>query len=284
MRRTFFTIPLRSGWRDERLKGHEGVVTRFVPRQMLDAPGLKTMDRQHHVCRIKRMNEMGDDARPLASLRRSSVSHPLYIQGTCDPIVYLDVLFVKMRHEGRVVNRAVYIAVGVKMDGFKDVLGLWTSATEGAKLWLTILTELRTQNSAHRPKFPTPPKLPASRTCRSLFHGSRRLPGLADRHLTEAAGFPDLPIVISRKPPVSRICRSSSYGNRRFPGLTDRHLTEAVRFPDLPIVISRKPPVSRICRSSSHGNRRLPGLADRHFRETTGFPDLTIVMWFIPPS
>jgi putative transposase len=58
-------------------------------------------------------------------------------------IVYLDVLFVKMRHEGRVVNRAVYVAVGVKMDGFKDVLGLWTSATEGAKLWLMILTELR---------------------------------------------------------------------------------------------------------------------------------------------
>ena len=60
------------------------------------------------------------------------------------PIIYLDALYVKMRHEGRVVNRAVYIAVGIKLDGFKDVLGLWTGDnTEGSKFWLTILTELR---------------------------------------------------------------------------------------------------------------------------------------------
>ena len=41
-------------------------------------------------------------------------------------IIYLDALYVKMRHEGRVENRAVYVAVGIGMDGFKDVLGLWT--------------------------------------------------------------------------------------------------------------------------------------------------------------
>lgn len=48
-----------------------------------------------------------------------------------------------MRHEGRVENRAVYVAIGVNMEGRKEVLGLWTSASEGAKFWLTILTELR---------------------------------------------------------------------------------------------------------------------------------------------
>jgi putative transposase len=58
-------------------------------------------------------------------------------------IVYLDALFVKMRHEGRVENRAVYVAIGVDMDGRKDVLGLWTSSNEGAKFWLSVLTELR---------------------------------------------------------------------------------------------------------------------------------------------
>ena len=62
---------------------------------------------------------------------------PLY------PIVYLDALFVKMRHEGRVENRAVYVAIGVDMEGRKDVLGLWTSASEGAKFWLGVLTELK---------------------------------------------------------------------------------------------------------------------------------------------
>lgn len=58
-------------------------------------------------------------------------------------IVYLDALYVKMRHEGRVENRAVYVAMGVDLEGKKDVLGLWTSANEGAKFWLSVLTELK---------------------------------------------------------------------------------------------------------------------------------------------
>jgi putative transposase len=62
---------------------------------------------------------------------------PLY------PILYLDALMVKMRHEGKVENRAVYVAIGIDLDGRKDVLGLWTSANEGAKFWLQVLTELR---------------------------------------------------------------------------------------------------------------------------------------------
>jgi putative transposase len=62
---------------------------------------------------------------------------PLY------PILYLDALYVKMRHEGRVENRAVYVAIGVDLNGHKDVLGLWTSGSEGAKFWLGVLTELK---------------------------------------------------------------------------------------------------------------------------------------------
>ena len=58
-------------------------------------------------------------------------------------MVFLDALYVKMRHEGRVENRAVYVALGINLEGRKDVLGLWTSATEGAKFWLNVLTELR---------------------------------------------------------------------------------------------------------------------------------------------
>jgi putative transposase len=62
---------------------------------------------------------------------------PLY------PILYLDALYVKMRHEGRVENRAVNVAIGVELNGHKDVLGLWTSGSEGAKFWLGVLTELK---------------------------------------------------------------------------------------------------------------------------------------------
>jgi putative transposase len=59
------------------------------------------------------------------------------------PIVYLDALYVKMRDNGQVQNRAVYVAIGVNMEGVKNVLGLWTSANEGAKFWLQVLTEIR---------------------------------------------------------------------------------------------------------------------------------------------
>ena len=58
-------------------------------------------------------------------------------------VIFLDALFVKMRHEGRVENRAVYVAIGINLEGRKEVLGLWTSASEGAKFWLNVLTELR---------------------------------------------------------------------------------------------------------------------------------------------
>jgi putative transposase len=59
------------------------------------------------------------------------------------PILYLDALYVKMRNEGRVENRAVYVAIGIDLLGRKEVLGLWTSANEGAKFWLSVLTDLR---------------------------------------------------------------------------------------------------------------------------------------------
>ncbi len=59
------------------------------------------------------------------------------------PVVYLDALVVKIRQKGSVQNRSVYIAVGIGVDGRKDVLGMWIHDTEGAKFWLGILGELR---------------------------------------------------------------------------------------------------------------------------------------------
>ncbi|MBT6048212.1 MAG: IS256 family transposase [Candidatus Scalindua sp.] len=59
------------------------------------------------------------------------------------PIVYLDAIHLKIRTEGKVQNRAVYVALGVTMEGQKDLLGLWIGQSEGAKFWLNILTELQ---------------------------------------------------------------------------------------------------------------------------------------------
>lgn len=59
------------------------------------------------------------------------------------PIVYLDALRVKIRVEGVVQNRCLYLAIGVNLEGKKETLGLWTAENEGAKFWLSVLTELQ---------------------------------------------------------------------------------------------------------------------------------------------
>lgn len=59
------------------------------------------------------------------------------------PILYLDALQVKVKDQGRVANKAIYLAIGVNMQGIKEVLGMWTSENEGAKFWLSIITELK---------------------------------------------------------------------------------------------------------------------------------------------
>lgn len=58
-------------------------------------------------------------------------------------VLWLDALMVKIRHEGVVQNKAVYVAIGLRLDGTKEVLGLWIEGTEGAKFWMRVLSELR---------------------------------------------------------------------------------------------------------------------------------------------
>jgi putative transposase len=59
------------------------------------------------------------------------------------PLVFLDAIRVKVRDEGTVRNKAVYVALGVRPDGTKEVLGLWIEQTEGAKFWLRVMNELK---------------------------------------------------------------------------------------------------------------------------------------------
>ena len=59
------------------------------------------------------------------------------------PIVFFDCLVVKVRQDKRIINKAVYVALGIDLTGKKDVLGLWISENEGAKFWLGNLTEMK---------------------------------------------------------------------------------------------------------------------------------------------
>jgi len=58
-------------------------------------------------------------------------------------IVYFDALVVKVRQDKRIINKAVYVALGIDLTGRKDILGLWISENEGAKFWLNNFTEMK---------------------------------------------------------------------------------------------------------------------------------------------
>ena len=59
------------------------------------------------------------------------------------PIVFLDCIVVKIRQDNRVINKAIYLALGVNTEGQKELLGMWVSQNEGAKFWMSVLTEIQ---------------------------------------------------------------------------------------------------------------------------------------------
>ena len=59
------------------------------------------------------------------------------------PVIYLDCIHAKVRDAGSVRAKAIYLAIGINMEGHKEILGLWIAQTEGAKFWLSVVTELK---------------------------------------------------------------------------------------------------------------------------------------------
>src|SRR5208282_5915561 len=72
----------------------------------------------------------------------------------CFPLVFFDAIRVKIREEGFVRNKAVYIALGILADGTKEILGIWIEQTEGAKFWLRVMNELKTRGVGERRRHP----------------------------------------------------------------------------------------------------------------------------------
>ncbi|MBY1677531.1 IS256 family transposase, partial [Clostridioides difficile] len=59
------------------------------------------------------------------------------------PIVFMDAIHYKVRSEGRIINKAAYIAIGVNLEGIKEVLGIWIGENESSKYWLKVLTDVK---------------------------------------------------------------------------------------------------------------------------------------------
>ena len=65
------------------------------------------------------------------------------------PIVYMDCIVLKIRQDKRVINKAIYLALGINVEGHKELLGMWMSENEGAKFWLSVLTDLQNRGVKH---------------------------------------------------------------------------------------------------------------------------------------
>jgi putative transposase len=106
-----------------------GLSTRDIQGHLRDLYGMEVSPQLISTITDAVLEEVGRwQSRPL---------DPLYA------LVFFDALRVKMRDEGTVRNKAVYLAIGVTPDGRKDVLGIWIEQTEGAKFWLRVMTELK---------------------------------------------------------------------------------------------------------------------------------------------
>ena len=110
----------------------------------LYAQGMSVRDIQGHLREIYQtevspelISEVTDEVLEEVERWRSRPLDEVY------PIVYFDALVTRIREGSRVVKKSVYIALGLNLQGHKEVLGMWVGATEGAKFWLGILTELK---------------------------------------------------------------------------------------------------------------------------------------------
>ena len=106
--------------------------------------GISTRDMQ---CQLKELYGVDVSADLISTVTNSVIDEVREWQNrpldSLYPIVYLDALMIKVRSEGKVVNKSAYLAIGINMEGLKEVLGIWLGETEGAKFWVTILTELK---------------------------------------------------------------------------------------------------------------------------------------------
>ena len=110
----------------------------------LYARGLSTREIQRHLEEIYKVevspaliSQVTDAIQEEVTLWQSRPLEAVY------PILYLDALQVKIRDGSHVRNKAIYMVIGINLQGLKEVLGLWIEQTEGAKFWLQILTDLR---------------------------------------------------------------------------------------------------------------------------------------------
>lgn len=159
----------RNGYREKKVKSDFGEVKISIPRDRncdfeprvvrnyendisgiedqvigMYSKGMSTRDISSHLKSIygidvshTLVSKITDRVLPLAQEWQNRVLDMIY------PIVFMDAIHYKVRSEGRIINKAAYIAIGINLEGVKDVLGIWVGENESSKYWLKVLTDIK---------------------------------------------------------------------------------------------------------------------------------------------
>lgn len=107
----------------------KGMTTRDIAEQIKNIYGIEASP--------SLISGITDKIIPIVKEWQNRALEPIY------PIIFMDAIHYKVRQEGRVINKAAYIVIGVNVDGIKDVLGIWVGENETSKYWLVVLNELK---------------------------------------------------------------------------------------------------------------------------------------------
>ena len=137
----------RQGEYEPKLVGkHKKMLDEEIERKIISmyAKGMTTGDMEAHIQELygldisdSTISRITDKVLPIAKEWQSRVLESIYA------VVYMDAIHYHVRQDGRIIKKAVYIAIGINLDGIKDVLGLWVGENETSKFWLSVINEIK---------------------------------------------------------------------------------------------------------------------------------------------
>lgn len=133
------------------VKKHQTTLTGDIEEKIISmyAKGMTTKDIESHIqeiygleCSDTTISRITDKVLPVVREWQSRPLEEIYA------VVFMDAIHFHVRSEGQIVKKAVYIAIGIRMDGIKEVMGMWVGENESAKFWLSVMNGLKNRGVA----------------------------------------------------------------------------------------------------------------------------------------
>lgn len=128
------------------IQKHQNTLTQDMETKIISmyAKGMSTGDIETHIKELygiemsdSTISRITDKVLPLVKEWQGRPLESIYA------VVFMDAIHFHVRSEGRIIKKAVYIAIGVNMEGFKDVIGMWIGENESAKFWMTVMNDMK---------------------------------------------------------------------------------------------------------------------------------------------